>query len=215
MSNIAAIAEPRKALPTIYDLLERKDTANKFKAVLQNSMAPEKMVRLSINAIRKTANLGLCDPFSVFGALMIAGSLGLEPNTILGHAFLIPYKKRYPKRDDNGQIVKDSRGQWVFEDGFECQFQIGYKGYIDLMYRSGVVTEVQAEAIHTGDSFKHQYGSETFLRYEKTMNGERGDVIGSFCYTRLSDGQAFTVLPLADIHKARSKSETMDFLSGR
>lgn len=208
MNTVARMPASEKPSTTIFTLLDHAETKSKFDAVLQNTMSPDRMVRLAINACRKTPKLLQCEPYSVFGALMIAASLGLEPNTILGHAFLIPYKKSVPRKDANGRIMKDSNNKWLWDETFECQFQVGYKGYIDLMYRSGVVAEVQAEAIFEGDVFKHQFGTETVLRYEKKMVGDRGTMIGSFCYTKLRDGQSFTVLPLADIHKARAKSET-------
>ena len=77
---------------------------------------------------------------SFIAALMNAAQLGLEPNTPLGQAYLIPYK--------NKGIL-------------ECQFQIGYKGMIDLAYRTGQVQMIQAQIVREHDFFEYQYGSQT------------------------------------------------------
>lgn len=192
------LIEPKKEMPTIWQLLDRKDTKDKFKQVLGSTMTPDKMLRLCINAVRKTPRLADCDPYSVFGAMMSAAALGLEPNTPLGHAFLIPYKKR-----------RKVGNQWV--DGYECQFQIGYKGFVALAHRSPKLVKLEAEAIHEADIFDNEQGSESFLKFRKSLEN-RGKLRGAYCYIKtrgeFGDGDAVAILPLSEIHKIRAKSET-------
>lgn len=162
-------------------------------------MTGDRVLALCINAVRKTPRLMECDPQSVLGAMMAAAGLGLEPNTPTQQAFLIPYKKR---------VKKDS--QWV--DSYECQFQIGYRGFITLAYRSPNVLSIQAEAIHENDHFEHMQGSKEFLAYKKTMIN-RGPMIGAFCLIKLRDGAEVAVtMPLEELHKIRAKSETYNAL---
>lgn len=193
-----ALTKPKADAVTIWSLLDKADTKEKFKQVLGNAMTPDKMLRLCINAVRKTPRLGECDPFSVFGAMMSSASLGLEPNTPLGQAYLIPYKKR-----------KKIGNQWV--DAYECQFQIGYKGFVALAHRSPKLVKLEAEGIRTGDKFEHEQGSESFLKYKKALE-DRGALRGAYCYiemrTEHGKGEMSVVLPLAEIHKIRAKSET-------
>ena len=74
-----------------------------------------------MTALSKDPKLQECTPQSFLGAMMQAAQLGVEPNTPLGQAYLIPYR-------NTGQM--------------ECQFQIGYRGLIDLAYRSGEITSI-------------------------------------------------------------------------
>jgi recombination protein RecT len=186
-----ALVEPRTRPPaTVGELLGRDaETIDRLRAVSTKYLPPDRALRLAIMAVRRTPRLAQCDPASFMGSLMSASGLGLEPNTVKGHAYLIPYEQRRPMRE-NGQIVKDDAGKWVWEKYYECQFQIGYKGFVALFYRTGLITEVTAEAIYEGDKFEHRKGSENYLRYEKTL-GPRGELLGAFCFTRLKDGEAF------------------------
>jgi recombination protein RecT len=209
--NAPALAQPLKKKKTIFDLLDAPDTKTKFAHVLSGYITPEKMLRLCINAVRKTPKLIECDPYTVFGAMMTAASLELEPNTVLQQAFLIPYKKSVPRKDDQGNIVKNN-GKWVWDEIYECNFQIGYRGFVDLAYRSPRLLKIEAEAIHARDVFEHQKGSDSFLKFVKKLS-ERGELIGAFCYMKAQGENGATadisaILPLEDIHKIRSRSET-------
>ena len=128
--------------------------------------------------------------------MMTSAALGLEPNTVQQQAFLIPYKTRR----------KMPNGQWG--DVLECQFQVGYRGFVTLAYRSPRVQRLMAEAIHRGDHFKHRLGTGTFLEFEKTLT-DRGELVGAFSYAQLDGGaEVACVLPLDEIQKIRSRSET-------
>lgn len=166
-------------------------------AVVGKHMSPERMCRLMVNAVHKTPTLLQCDPKTVLGAFMTSAALGLEPNTPQGLAYLIPYKKRVKKGN-----------QWV--DSYDCQFQIGYKGLITLAGRAGI--QIQAGAVHKGDLFDYMVGSESFLRYRINLDVDRGDLIGAFAYSKTEVGEMATVLPLSELHKIRSRSETFNAL---
>lgn len=79
---------------------------------LPNVITSERFTRMTLNALNNTPKLTECTQMSFLGALMSAPQLGLKPNTPLGRAYLIPFK--------NNGVLK-------------CQFQIGYKGLLDLV----------------------------------------------------------------------------------
>lgn len=186
---------------SIFDLLSDERTKKGIQAVAGQFLTPDRFLRLAINAIHKTPRLAECNPRSVLGAFMASAALGLEPNTVQQQAFLIPYAKR-------GKLPS---GQWGVV-GYDCQFQIGYRGFVTLAHRSPYISMIQAEAIHEGDFFDHMQGSEAFLKYRKALK-DRGDLIGAFCHTKLESGiEMATVLPLDELHKIRSKSETYNAL---
>jgi phage RecT family recombinase len=193
-----AVAKKEK---TIFDFLSGDPKIERaIQAVAGTYFTPDRFLRLAVNAVKKTPALALCDSSSVLGSFMTSAALGLEPNTVLQQAFLIPYKKR--------QLVN---GQWV--DVYECNFQIGARGFVTLAHRSPHIATLESEAIHKGDHFKHMKGSKSFLEYEKAL-ADRGDLIGAFCFTKMADGNEMaTVLPFDEIIKIRGRSETYGALS--
>ena len=193
----AATGTAAPAPKTIFEYLDDARVKQGIAAVAGKFLTPDRMLRLCVMAVKKTPKLAACDPTTVLGAMMTSAALGLEPNTVQQQAFLIPY---------NTRRKNPTTGQWG--DVLECQFQIGYRGFLTLAYRSPRVSRVIAEAIHRGDHFKHRLGSGTFLEYEKSLT-DRGDLIGAFSYVQLQEGgEIACVLPLEEIHKIRSRSET-------
>ena len=202
-TNIAELQSSRIERPssemTLFRMLDNPRFAKAIGAVAAKFFTPDRFLRLSINAIKKTPLLAQCDPETVLGAFMTSAALGLEPNTVQQQAFLIPYKKR-----------ANVAGKWT--DVYECQFQVGYRGFITLAHRSPHISSIQAQAIHERDLFDHMMGSESFLRFRVNLQ-DRGELIGAFCHTKLESGiELATVLPLNEIHKIRSKSETYNAL---
>lgn len=186
---------------TIFDFLSGDTKIEKaIAAVAGQHFTPDRFLRLAVNSVKKTPLLMQCDTQSVLGAFMTAAALGLEPNTVLQQAFLIPYKKR-----------KLIDGKW--DDAYECNFQIGARGFVTLAHRSPEIATLQSEAIHECDLFEHMLGTESFLKYKKRLK-DRGGLVGSFCFTKMADGyEMATVLPYDEIIKIRGRSETFSALS--
>lgn len=195
-SALKAVATGQTARSkTIIHYLSEPRVASGIGAVAGKFLTADRMLRLCINAVKRTPKLAECDPQTVLGAMMMSAALGLEPNTVQQQAFLIPYKKR-------AQIG----GKWV--DVYECQFQIGARGFITLGYRSPHVQSMIAGAIHENDHWKQMDGSQSFLEHSINLRG-RGELIGSFSHVKLTSGREVAcVLPLDEIWKIRDKSET-------
>jgi phage RecT family recombinase len=195
----AKATEVAKRPKTLFDFLEDQKFKTAIGAVAAQYMTPDRYLRLAINAVKKTPLLMECDPQTVLGSFMASAALGLEPNTNLQQAFLIPYGKNV-KRDN----------EWV--KVYECQFQVGYRGFITLSHRSPNIDSLQGEAIHEKDLFEHMLGTDSFLRYQKKLK-DRGELIGAFAYSKLASGcEISTVLPLEELMKIRGKSETYSAL---
>lgn len=192
----AATGQVQQRPKTILDFLGDKRVADGIAAVAGRFLTPDRMLRLCVNAVKKTPKLMDCDPQTVLGAMMTSAALGLEPNTIQQQAFLIPYKKR-AKVGQN----------WV--DVYDCQFQVGARGFITLGYRSPHIRSMSSGAIHDRDLFEHMEGSQSFLKYAVQLRGGRGDLIGAFSHVVLESGrEEACVLPLDELMKIRDKSET-------
>lgn len=65
-----------------------------IKKALPEVITPERFTRMALSALNTTPKLNECTPMSFLAALMNAAQLGLEPNTPLGQAFLIPYNNK-------------------------------------------------------------------------------------------------------------------------
>ena len=61
---------------------------------LPSVMTPERFTRIALTAVSNNPQLAHCTPMSFLGAMMQAAQLGLEPNTPLGQAYLIPYRNK-------------------------------------------------------------------------------------------------------------------------
>jgi recombination protein RecT len=118
---------------------------NEFATVIPQHLSADRMMRLALSAIRTTPHLAECTIQSVAVSLMACSALGLEPNTPLGHAYLIPF---------NTSVKRN--GQWTKE--YRCSLIVGYRGFIELCYRSGVVDSVQAFPVFEGDKFEVKFG---------------------------------------------------------
>lgn len=163
-----------------------------FAKALPKVLTPERFTRIALTALSNTPKLYECTKWSFMGALMNAAQLGLEVNTVLGQAYLIPYYNGKTKR-------------------LECQFQIGYKGLLDLAYRSGEMATIQAHIVYENDTFDYELGIDPVLRH-KPANSERGNMTHAYAMFHLKNGgKAFVVMSKDDIVKfAKSKSKTYE-----
>ena len=151
---------------------------------LPSVITPERFSRIVLTALSSNPKLQECTPQSFLGAMMTAAQLGVEPNTALGQAYLIPFK--------NKGIM-------------ECQFQLGYKGLIDLAYRSGEVSNIQAQEVYENDVFEFEYGLEPKLRHVPAKK-DRGDVICYYAIFKMKDGgYNFGVMSVDDARKHGQK----------
>lgn len=171
-NNIPEKQEPK----TIKDWIKAMEPA--IKKALPAVITPERFTRMALTAISVNPKLAECTPKSFMGSLMNAAQLGLEPNTPLGQAYLIPFK--------NKGIL-------------EVQFQIGYKGLIDLAYRSGEFANIYAKEVYKNDEFEYEFGLEPKLIH-KPATTDRGEVITYYAVFKLTNGGfGFDVMSKEDI----------------
>jgi recombination protein RecT len=92
---------------------------------------PDSFVTSALTAIGANDLLKDAEKSTVYTALMTAASMSLPINPNLGFAYLVPFKN-----NKKGVV--------------ECQFQMGYKGYIQLAQRSGKYKGIGAAPIYEG-----------------------------------------------------------------
>lgn len=172
----------KKAPSSIQDYIEVMAPA--IKAALPSVMTPERFSRITLSALSANPKLKECTPQSFLGAMMTAAQLGLEPNTPLGQAYLIPFK-------NHGRM--------------ECQFQLGYKGIIDLAYRSGEVSIIQAHTVYENDEFTYELGLDPKLLHIPAKSN-RGNPIAYYAMFKTKDGgYGFQVMSISDVKEHAQK----------
>ncbi|WP_291586918.1 recombination protein RecT [Comamonas sp. UBA7528] len=143
--------------------------------MLPKHLNAERLLKVAQIAATTTPALAKCDVASLVGAIGQCAQMGLEPNTVLGHAYLVPFNTK--RKDGNGNE------RWVNS----VQVIIGYKGLIDLARRSGQIVSIAAHEVCENDKFDLVYGLDEKLEHRPAM-GERGDVIGFYAVAKLKDG---------------------------
>ena len=131
-----------------------------------------------IDLYNTDANLQQCEPKQVVMEALKAAVLKLPINKALGFAYIIPFNNN--KKQPNGQWVKV----------MEPQFQLGYKGYIQMAMRTGQYRTINADMV-----FEGELKVRNKLTGEIDFSGERtGDkVIGFFAYIELLNGFSKTL----------------------
>ena len=77
---------------SIADLIRAMEP--EIKKALPSVVTPERFTRMALSALNTNPKLQECTQMSFLAALMNAAQLGLDPNTSLGQAYLIPYKNK-------------------------------------------------------------------------------------------------------------------------
>lgn len=161
-------------------------------AVLPKHVGADRMLKIALGALRTTPKLMNCSVESLMGAVVHCSQLGLEPNTPLGHAYLIPFENR-------------KKGVT------EVQIVLGYKGLIDLARRSGQIVSIAAHEVCANDEFEYSYGLDETLVHKPAM-GARGPVVAFYAVAKLQGGgHAFEVMSAEQINEIRDNSQNYKF----
>jgi recombination protein RecT len=129
---------------TIQDVLHNENVRSALAEVLPNNLSATRFARIAMSSLRRNPKLLQCNPSSFLSALLQSAALGLEPDTALGHCYLIPYGK-------------------------EATLVVGYQGYIDLAYRSGAVTSIHANVVREGEEFEWSEGSNPYINHKPSV----------------------------------------------
>ena len=154
---------------------------------LPQHMNPERLMRVAVTSVTSVPALLECYVPTLIGGIIQCSQMGLEPNTVLGHAYLVPFWNTKKNRKD-AQVI------------------VGYKGLIDLARRSGQIVSIAAHAVCENDKFTYEYGLEEKLRHIPA-DGERGDITHFYAVAHMKDGgHAFEVMPAATVKKIRDQA---------
>lgn len=143
-----------------------------------------------ISIFNNNQYLQKCDPMSILGAAGVAIATGLPISPQFGYAYIVPY-------------------------GNEAQFQIGFKGLIQLAHRTGQYKRLHAGVIHEGEVRGVEPLTGELIVGEKTSD----EIVGYVAYMELLNGfdktLYMTVEEMQEHAKKYSKSYNYDLKNGK
>lgn len=180
-ANIATSAEH------IRKLLDRSQA--EIARALPKHLSATRLARIALTECRTNPKLLECAPLSLIGAIIKCAQLGLEPGGILGQAYLVPFKSR---------------------EGMQVQVIVGYKGMIDLVWRSGMIVSMETHCVFEKDTFRVRLGLHPDIVHEPNWTEkERGEMTLVYGIVRLAGGGVqFEVMSRAEIEKIRDSSQS-------
>lgn len=157
---------------------------------LPKHLTADRMIQLCTTLISRNPKLAKCTTQSLIGAVMQASLLGFKPIQATGECYFIPYENRKA-----GTI--------------ECQFQIGYKGYMSLARNSGQIETLYAEVVYKDDYFDYELGLNRNLVHKPNLNVEPDyqNIAYAYAVVRFKDGGFnFVILTKKQIEKLRLRN---------
>lgn len=178
----------RKALR---DLIMGDKMQQQFKMALPKILPVERFTRMLVTTLARDPKLLECDQQTVMAGAMTAAQLGLEIDPALGRAYLLPYR--------------DAR------KGMVAQLIVGYKGFLDLFYRSGMGDGFQAAEVYERDTFTCIRGLNPKLEHEAFDGDDAGPLRCAYAIAKLKNGGTiFEVANKRDIARAKKASRGSD-----
>ena len=171
---------------TIRDRINGPEFRDQIAKVLPKHITPERMARAAATALMRTPLLAECDQASFFQAMMLLSQHGLEPDGRNAH--LIPFK------NNKKGIV-------------ECQLIIDYKGMVELIQRSGLVSTIHADKVCENDRFVVDCGE--VVSHEINYREPRGDAYAYYCIIKKRDGsKKCEVMTKQEVDEIRKRSRS-------
>lgn len=131
----------------------------------------QQFITAIISAVSTNPQLAECDHSTILSAALVGQALNLSPSPQLGQYYMVPF-------NDN------KRGCKV------AQFQIGYKGYIQLAIRSGYYKKLNVLAIKEGELVKYDALNEDIevKLIENEEEREKAPTIGYYAMFEYLNG---------------------------
>lgn len=129
-----------------------------------------------VSAVQANPTLAQCTNPSILSAALQGEALQLAPSPQLGQFYMVPYDNK-----------KKINGKWELVK--EAQFQIGYKGYIQLAVRSGQYRRIVVNEIKAGEIEYNPISEEITLH--PIMNPTeriKAETIGYYAMFELMNG---------------------------
>ncbi len=132
------------------------------------------------SAVATNADLQQCDAGTILSGALLGESLNLSPSPQLGQYYLVPFNTKTGQKDENGLDIYVKK----------AQFQLGYKGYIQLAIRSGQYKKLNVLAIKRGELVKYDPLTEEIEvnLIEDEEERESAETIGYYAMFEYTNG---------------------------
>jgi recombination protein RecT len=185
---------------TTKSLFNRDDVKKKFQEMLGKKS--QGFITSVLQIVAQNSLLANADPNSVLQAAAVAATLDLPLNNNLGFAYIIPYKTKVKGKNGQPDTYKDV-----------AQFQMGYKGFIQLAQRSGQFKTISAAPIYEGQLVRQNPLTGFEFDFD-VLPGEKTPIIGYAAYFQLINGFEKTFYMTVDNIKKHGGKYSQSFKSG-
>jgi recombination protein RecT len=166
---------------TVKSLFNREEVQLKFKELLGKRSSS--FITSVLQIVSQNTMLSKADPTSIYQSAAVAATLDLPLNNNLGFAYIVPYNQ------------KQSDGTYKQV----AQFQMGYKGFIQLAQRSGQFKTIAATSVYEGQLIDQN--PLTGFKFDFTQK-KSNTVIGYAAYFQLLNGFEKTLfMSIDDLRK--------------
>lgn len=184
MENQITTTTDKKPLTT-KDFFARADVRQKFEEML-GKRAPQ-FITSVLQIAASNDLLSKADPVSIYNSAALAATLDLPLNNNLGFAYIVPYNAR--QSDGSYKCV--------------AQFQMGYKGFVQLAQRSGQFKTISAAPIYEGQLVEMNPLTGFVFDFTKKTSEK---IIGYAGYFSLINGFEKTMyMPIEEVEKHGKK----------
>lgn len=194
MSNVATQNSKPSKIEALKSILKAPSVQEQFQNTLKENSGS--FVASIIDLYNGDNYLQQCEPKEVVMEALKAAVLKLPINKSLGFAYIIPYNNS----------TKNEAGQWVKK--VQPQFQIGYKGLIQMAMRTGQYRFINADLVYGGE-----IREVNKLTGEIDFSGKKaGDTVeGYFAYIELLNGFSKTLYMTKDRVQAHAKKYSKSY----
>jgi recombination protein RecT len=197
MANELKVTKNSEQFGKLAKILTGDAMKKQIAAALPRNITPERLTRVVLSAVQRTPKLLECEPKSFLSCVMACAALGLEPDGLLGQAYLIPF-------------------------GDKCTLVPGYQGLMKLARQSGEIASIDAHPVRYGDEFDFRYGADPSIKHVPaerpfTVEGgaakweagwEPGPITHFYAVAKMRDGSvAFVVMPTWEVDQIRDDSQ--------
>lgn len=164
--------KPRTQLQVTSDFFKKDKVSKEFEKLL-GARGPHFIASI-LSLVSSNVDLSECNQTSIYTAAMIAASMDLPVNQNLGFAWIIAYNQ------------KQKNGTWIKK----AQFQIGYKGLIQLAHRSKQYTTLHSSDVRQGELIGNDRMTGE-LKFEWVVDDNQRNklpIIGYISFFRLANG---------------------------
>lgn len=178
----------QKTTNTNHQLERITQALQSYKERITQALPPGRNAEQEMGSVLATVSsdikLQRCSPESIAQACFDAATIGLPINR-LGLAYLVPYAE-------------------------QAKLLIGYKGYVDLALKSGIVLDIFAECVYSKDKFRYLAGTSQTIVHEPVVVGDRGELVAVYAIAKLINGITKPcIMRKIEVDAIRSKSRSV------